>query len=275
MPLYPVSQPGAAPMLPPTSRALWLLGSAGLWALYGFVFLNTSSASLLDAAALALANVLPLSLLILMTHSLLRSHVMPLSVPRQIAAHAALAAAFAAFWYAGVVFCLACLGAMQGRGFVLVGFSGPALPWQTFQGLVIYAAVAASCYAIRGGRAAANLSFLDAPAAVPRLERYLTRNGDELAPVLVGDIVFIQGAQDYSEVATVAGRHLVRLSLAEFEERLDPQRFLRVHRSTIINFDHLLRAEPAGGGRLTLHLRSGDSVQASRTGAQLLRSFMV
>ncbi|OSZ64540.1 hypothetical protein CAP39_13390 [Sphingomonas sp. IBVSS1] len=268
----PMRQP---PMLPPTSRTLWLLGCAGLWALYWFVFITTGATSPLRAALVALANVLPLALLILMTHSLLRSHVMALSVPRQAAAHAVLAPAFGLLWYAGVLMCLAIVNAADGTPFVLRAFAGPALPWQVFQGLVIYVAVVASCYAIRGGRAAANLTIVDAPATPPRLERYLTRDGDELAPVLVGDIIAIQGAQDYSEVTTLGGRHLVRLSLAEFEARLDPQRFLRVHRSTIINFDHLVRAEPAGGGRLTLHLRSGDSVQASRAGAQLLRTFMV
>lgn len=221
----------------------------------------------------ALANVLPLLLLALMTHSVLRDQVMKLSVARQTAAHAALAVAFATFWYAGLVLMLAFFGGLRSGTFVIRGFAGPAFTWQVFQGLVIYAAVAATCYAIRGGRAAANLTIVDDSA--PRLEHYLTKTGDEMMPVRVRDIVLIEGAQDYAEVATMAGRHLVRLSLGEFEARLDPARFLRVHRSTIVNFDHLLRAEPAGNGRLTLHMRSGDSVTSSRAGAQLLRSFIV
>jgi two-component system, LytTR family, response regulator len=261
------------PDLPPSPRALWIGGGVALWALYFFVFVNTMHAPMLMAARDALANVLPLLLLAVMTHSLLRDQVMKLPVQQQMAAHAGLAVVFATFWYAGLVIMLAFFAGLRTGTFIVRGFSGPAFTWQVFQGLVIYAAIAATCYAIRGGRAAANLTIVDDSA--PRLERYLTKTGDEMTPVLVRDIVLIEGAQDYADVATMAGRHLVRLSLAEFEARLDPARFLRVHRSTIINFDHLLRAEPAGSGRLTLHLRNGDSVTSSRTGAQLLRTFIV
>lgn len=261
------------PMLPPSPRALWASGGVALWALYTFVFVNTTASPALQAAIDALANVLPLLLLAIMTHSLLRDQVMKLSVPRQMVIHLALAVTFAAFWYAGLIIMLGFFRGLATRVFTVRGFSGPAFTWQVFQGLVIYVAVAATCYAIRGGRAAANLTIVDDTA--PRLERYLTRSGDEMTPVLVREIVIIEGAQDYSEVSTLAGRHLVRLSLGEFEARLDPARFLRVHRSAIINFDHLLRAEPAGNGRLSLHMRNGESVLSSRSGAQLLRKFMV
>ena len=140
-----------------------------------------------------------------------------------------------------------------------------------FQGLIIYALVAAVCYAIRGGRQTSNVAIVTGPP----LERYLTRAGDEMVPIAVRDIVTIMGAQDYAEVATLTGRHLVRMSLNEFERRLDTSRFVRVHRSTIVNFDHLDRAEPAGSGRMIAHMTNGEAVQVSRAGAQTLRSFMV
>ena len=139
----------------------------------------------------------------------------------------------------------------------------------------MYALVAAVCYAIRGGRLAANVTIVPELSTPHPLERYLTRNGDVISPVSVRDIVVITGAQDYSEVSTIGARHLVRLSLSEFEGRLDPRRFLRVHRSTIINFDHLVSVEPAGGGRMLANLANGDIVQVSRTGASLLKQFIV
>lgn len=109
----------------------------------------------------------------------------------------------------------------------------------------------------------------------PPLERYLTKSGEEMVPVSVRDIVTIAGAQDYAEVTTLAGKHLVRLSLAEFERRLDRDRFVRVHRSTIINLDRLRRVEPAGSGRMIAHMADGSEVQVSRAGAQALRSLTV
>lgn len=55
----------------------------------------------------------------------------------------------------------------------------------------------------------------------------------------------------------------------------DPQRFIRVHRSRIINIDYLDHAEPAGGGRLVARMTNGTAVQLSRTGSQALRLLVV
>ena len=259
-----------AALRPPSGAALWVGGTVSLWLLYGFVFVQTSgegwSAALVDAAA----NVVPLAALAAATHALLKS-VMTRSVPVQAAAHAGLAVAFATTWYALVLVALAFAGGMRGHGWAVSGFSGPAFTWQVFQGLILYATVAATCYAIRGGREAARVTIVSAPP----LERYLTRSGDEIRPVAVRDIVSVTGAQDYAEVATLTGKHLVRMSLAEFERRLDPARFVRVHRSTIVNLDHLRHAEPAGGGRLLAHMAGGETVPVSRAGAQLLRGMIV
>lgn len=259
-------------MRPPSAAALWVGGTVLLWLIYTFVFVQTVGTGLVDCALTALANVLPLALLAAATRALLKGQVMTRSVPVQAAAHVGLAIAFATTWYALVIVLLAFVRGVSGRGYRIWGFEGPAFTWQVFQGLVLYALVAAVCYAIRGGREAASVSFVETPRP---LERYLTKTGDEMRPVSVREIVSITGAQDYAEVATLGGRHLVRLSLAEFERRLEPQRFLRVHRSTIINFDHLDRTEPAGGGRMLAHMANGDSIEVSRAGAQLLRSFMV
>ena len=260
------------PLRPPGAATLWIAGTALLMALYAFVFVETSGETLGAALIDATANVLPLAMLAAAVHSLLRSHVMSLGVSAQIGSHALLAIAFATTWYALVLVMLAFFGGIEGRGFAVSGFSGPAFTWQVFQGLIIYAAVAATCYAIRGGRQASELTIV----TTPPLERYLTRLGEEMVPINVRDIALISGAQDYSEVTTVAGkRHLVRMSLGEFERRLDGSRFLRIHRSTIVNFDHLAKTEAAGGGRLLAHMETGDVVQTSRAGAQLLRQFVV
>jgi two-component system, LytTR family, response regulator len=256
---------------PPSGLALWVGGTLLLWAMYCFVFVVTTDATIGPSMMDAAANVLPLSLLAAASSALLRQHVMPRPVLLQAGVHTALAFAFATTWYALVLVMLAFFDGLRGRGFSVSGFSGPAFTWQVFQGLIIYALVAATCYAIRGGRQTANVAIVTGPP----LERYLTRAGDEMVPVAVREIVTITGAQDYAEVVTLTGKHLVRMSLGEFERRLDPVRFVRVHRSTILNFDHLDRAEPAGGGRMLAHMANGEVVQVSRAGAQTLRSFMV
>lgn len=256
----------------PSAKILWAGGCALLFVIYSVVFAVTWPQPLVNAMIDATANVIPLSLLAAITHTFLKSSVMSRSVATQTFSHIALAIAFSVTWYALVLLLLTFFKGLRGEGFDMITFTRPAFVWQFFQGLVMYGTVAAVCYAIRGGREAANVTIVSARP----LARYLTRTGDNMVPIDVGDIVTICGAQDYAEVATLGGkRHLVRMSLTEFEQRLDSARFLRIHRSTIVNFDHLTRAEPAGGGRMLAHMGNGDVVQVSRAGAQTLRALIV
>lgn len=266
----PVAKPDA-PLPPPSALTLWLCASFGVWVLYLLVFLQVPGNTLGDATINALANVVPLAVLAAGVHWLVKRQVMQRSVAAQIIGHLAVGAAFTVLWFALVTALLSLIRAASGGPLDLTGFTGGAFVWQALQGLVLYWAVAATTYAVRGGRSAAPVTIV---SAAP-LERYLTRTGDDIAPVHVRDIVLIAGAQDYAEVTTLSGTHLVRMSLGEFEQRLDPARFIRVHRSHIINIDHLDHAEPAGGGRLVAHMVTGAVVPLSRSGSQALRQLIV
>ncbi|MDZ4273183.1 MAG: LytTR family DNA-binding domain-containing protein [Erythrobacter sp.] len=270
--LKPPEPASQTPLPPPSALTLWLCASAGVWAMYLLVFLQVPGNGLADSAIFALINVAPLAVLAAGVHWLIKRYLMQWSVAAQIIGHGAAGAAFAVAWFALVTSLLAVMNALiSGGAMEFAGFTGGAFIWQALQGLVLYWAIAATTYAVRGGRGAAPVTIV---SAAP-LERYLTRTGDEIAPVNVRDIVLIAGAQDYAEVTTLTGMHLVRMSLGEFEQRLDPARFIRVHRSHIINIDHLAYAEPAGGGRLVAHMATGAAVPLSRTGSQALRQLIV
>jgi two-component system LytT family response regulator len=257
---------------PPSARTLWLAGLSLLCVIYATIFVTVTAEPPLLALRSALANVIPLCFLTAGAHALLRDRVMILSVPAQAIAHAALAIAFAITWYALIVLLHAFFTGLASGDFTMHGFNRVVFAWQAFQGLIFYALVAASCYAVGDGRQAADVTIISAPP----LQRYLIRVGDDILPVQVDDIVTVAGAQDYSEVVTISGsRHLVRMSLAQFELRLASDRFIRIHRSIIVNLDQMVRAELAGGGRMLAHMSNGDSVQTSRPGAQRLRQLMV
>jgi DNA-binding LytR/AlgR family response regulator len=104
------------------------------------------------------------------------------------------------------------------------------------------------------------------------ISRYFVRIGEELRPLDVDTVVSIGGADDYADVRTLGGKHLVRVTLAEFANSLDPAKYVRVHRSWIVNTHRIARAEPAGGGRLLLHMETGQTISTSRDGAKLLRN---
>jgi len=92
--------------------------------------------------------------------------------------------------------------------------------------------------------------------------------------VRVDDITRLVGADDYVEVYADDTSYLVNVTLTEFERRLDPQHFRRVHRSAIVNLDHVVSCKPIER-RLLLKLSDGAEVMASRNGSQHLRELFV
>jgi len=66
-------------------------------------------------------------------------------------------------------------------------------------------------------------------------------------------------------------RHVLHLSLNKLEERLDPERFVRVHRTHIVNMAHVTAFRRQGRNRLVAELKDGATIPVSRTKAASLR----
>ena len=81
----------------------------------------------------------------------------------------------------------------------------------------------------------------------------------------------IEACDDYTEVHCRGETYLLHLRLQELEQRLDPGRFVRVHRSHVINLDHVRQMRPHDDRRLEIHLTDGSKVVASRSDSQKLR----
>lgn len=80
----------------------------------------------------------------------------------------------------------------------------------------------------------------------------------------VDDIDWIGGAGDYSAVHAGERELLVNERLKELERRLDPSRFVRIHRSAIVNLDRVREARPLGRGDRELRLESGTTLRVAR-----------
>ena len=65
--------------------------------------------------------------------------------------------------------------------------------------------------------------------------------------------------------------HLIRETLASFEQRLDPDKFVRVHRRMIVAIDHIREIQPLANGDSTLILHDGRELRASRSYREALR----
>jgi two-component system LytT family response regulator len=107
------------------------------------------------------------------------------------------------------------------------------------------------------------------------LERIFVRHRDRIVPVRVEEIARLEAADDYVTVHAGGQKYLVSLSLADLERRLDPARFRRVHRSHVVNLDHVVSLRPYDDARrLVISLRDGSEVLASRAGSLELRDLI-
>jgi two-component system, LytTR family, response regulator len=80
----------------------------------------------------------------------------------------------------------------------------------------------------------------------------------------VGEIEWIQADDYYAAVYALGRRHLIRESLASLEARLDPARFVRVHRSAIVAIDRVRELRTGASGESAVVLRDGTRVPVSR-----------
>jgi two-component system LytT family response regulator len=105
--------------------------------------------------------------------------------------------------------------------------------------------------------------------APPR--RFFVRDGGRIVPIAVRDIQRLEARDDYVEVIAGGPSYLVHLPLAEFERRLDPSRFVRIHRSRIVNLDLVTGFTPYDATRLQVEMKDGTRLLASRMRSRSLR----
>jgi two-component system LytT family response regulator len=84
----------------------------------------------------------------------------------------------------------------------------------------------------------------------------------------VSDILWIGAEENYVRVCTDTENHLLRETMAHLEERLDPEMFLRVHRSSIVNLQHVKEVRSEPNGDFTVVLINGQKLPMSRSERQ-------
>ena len=94
-------------------------------------------------------------------------------------------------------------------------------------------------------------------------------SANELAPMI--HLAIRRNLSDWEELRTYLKLNTHADIRLELEQRLDPDRFIRVHRSHVVNLDHVKQMKPHGDRRLEIHLVDGSMVIASRSGSQKLR----
>ena len=105
-----------------------------------------------------------------------------------------------------------------------------------------------------------------APAAPERrLDRLVVKSGGTTRFIRVIDIDWIEAAGVYVTLHVGGKELLYRAALNDLAEKLDPRRFVRVHRSALINIESVLQLEPISHGEFEAVLRDGSRTRVSRT----------
>jgi len=99
----------------------------------------------------------------------------------------------------------------------------------------------------------------------PTLSRLVVKGSGATYLLNVEDVDWIEAAGVYVTLHLKEKSILHRMSLAELEQRLDPTRFIRIHRSAIVNINEVVRLEPISHGEFHVLMRSGARVKLSRT----------
>lgn len=106
---------------------------------------------------------------------------------------------------------------------------------------------------------------------VDRPERFLVRKLGKEFLIAAREIEWLQASGNYVNLHMRGRDYPLRATMAGIEERLDPQRFVRVHRSYLVNLDYLLEIEPLETGDARLTMRDGATVPCSRRFRHQLR----
>lgn len=121
------------------------------------------------------------------------------------------------------------------------------------------------------GNAVDALGLAATTAEASPLQRILVRDRGQIFPLPTSEIEYLKSDSKYTLIAARGSSYFVRLPLADIEARLDPGRFMRVHRNAIVNLDFVQSMKPDEQSQLEILMRDGSKLLANRDASKLLR----
>ncbi|MDR1356801.1 MAG: LytTR family transcriptional regulator DNA-binding domain-containing protein [Tannerellaceae bacterium] len=103
------------------------------------------------------------------------------------------------------------------------------------------------------------------------LDRISVKDGVRIHIVHLDELLYIQACGDYVTLFTSTGQYIKEQTMKYFETHLSATSFVRIHRSTIVNTNQIMRVELFGKESYSVRLKNGASLRASVTGYKLLK----
>ncbi|SMD32605.1 two component transcriptional regulator, LytTR family [Reichenbachiella faecimaris] len=111
--------------------------------------------------------------------------------------------------------------------------------------------------------------YLQEPA-----HRLVVKDGTKIDIIPTDEIIRIAAQDDYSEIITAKGKHLKKQTMKHLEQVLDPKKFVRVHRSSIVQVSQIGKIDKYGKETHLAQLKNGDEVVVSATGYTKLKELL-
>jgi two-component system LytT family response regulator len=127
---------------------------------------------------------------------------------------------------------------------------------------------------LQGGAPGAPIGSASVGGKPEYLERIAVETRGQVRVVPVGDIEYITASGPYAELHANGRAHVIRERMQMLEERLDPARFFRIHRSAIVRLDQIETLLRDPGGDYGVKLRSGVQLSVSRNRVEQLERWM-
>lgn len=108
------------------------------------------------------------------------------------------------------------------------------------------------------------LQFLENATPPDTDDRILVKSSGEIFFLKATEIDWIEAEGDYMKFHVAGKTHLMRETMARLEARLDPKKFIRIHRSTIVNVDRMRKLSPSFAGEYAVILHDGTKLRLSR-----------
>jgi two-component system, LytTR family, response regulator len=104
--------------------------------------------------------------------------------------------------------------------------------------------------------------------------RFPIKSAGDIYFVRAEEIDWIDAAGNYTALHVAGRKHLIRETMKSIESKLDPRKFVRVHRSAIINIDRLRKLQPYFHGEYVVTLQDGTTLTSSRGYSDRLRALL-
>lgn len=103
------------------------------------------------------------------------------------------------------------------------------------------------------------------------IERIVVKSGQKIEVIPIYEVIHLQAEGDYVMIHSIKGKFLKEQTMKSLESCLPPDKFVRVHRSSIINIDFIAQIELFDKQSQLLKLKNGSQVKASLAGYKLLK----